>query len=175
MEDKKIKRTSSAAARRNNKISKSRTMACLKISHVPRQFQEEQIKMYFGQFGTVHGVYIPKSKKTLRPKNMAFVLVRKEIAEIIASTVHNVLNFNKIMQCEVLDHFFPSWFRRTPQTVTTVEKEKLFRARTAIKGSKKVTKRRLKDLNSRILALKKANPKFELALPSEDSPTKSAS
>nr|CDS29544.1 mki67 interacting nucleolar phosphoprotein [Hymenolepis microstoma] len=175
MEDKKIKRVSNGAARRNNKVSKSRTVACLKITHLPKQFQEEQIKMYFSQFGTVLGVYVPKSKKTLRPKSIAFVLVKKEIAEIIASTVHNVLNFNKIMQCEVLDHFFPSWFRRTPQTVTTVEKEKLLRARTAVKGSKEVPKRRMKDLNSRILALKKANPKYELALASEDGPSKSSS
>ncbi|VDL60679.1 unnamed protein product [Hymenolepis diminuta] len=175
MEDKMTKRAPRRPVGRNNKLSKSRTVACLKISHIPKQFQEEEIRKYFGQFGTVLGVYIPKSKKTLNPKDRAFVLVNKEIAEIIASTVHNVLNFNKLMQCEVLDQFFPSWFKRTPQTVSTVEKEKRFRARTAIKASKKTSKQRMKDLDSRLSALKKVNPRFELAMPSEEKPTTSSS
>ncbi|KAM7532702.1 hypothetical protein Aperf_G00000130474 [Anoplocephala perfoliata] len=168
MGNKNVNRAPKQAAARNNRLTKSRTVACLKISHIPRHFQEEQIRTYFSQFGTVLGVYVPRSKKTLRAKDRAFILVKKEIAEIIASTVHNVLNFNKIMQCKVLDRYYPSWFRRTPQTVSNVKKDKRRLARSAVKSSKNAPKRRMKDLKSRLNAIKKAVPGFEFAMAPEN-------
>lgn len=173
--------------------------SALKISHLPKHFEEEQLREYFAQFGTVYGIYLPRSKKvlflwfnyiqTLNARDKAFILVNKEVAPIIASTLHNVLNFNKIMKCEsviyllgatlflccvvsirkcfflkgeVLESYYPSWFNRTPQTVSSVEKEKLRRCKSIVSPARNAPQRRVRNLYKRIAALKRLAPGFKL-------------
>ncbi|CAL8077316.1 unnamed protein product [Calicophoron daubneyi] len=90
--------------------------AVLKLSRLPPHFCEKEVFAYLRQFGKVEAVYMPRSKKTLKHKGYGFAKVEKDVAPIIASTVDGVLNFNKIMKCEVLSD--PKWgvFRRRPQT-----------------------------------------------------------
>ncbi|VDK22763.1 unnamed protein product [Taenia asiatica] len=144
------------------KPKKSKEYSVLKIFHLPKHFEEEELREYFTQFGTVYGIYLPRSKKTLNARDKAFILVDKAIAPIIASTVHNVLNFNRIMKCEVLESYYPSWFERAPQTVTSVDKEKLRRAKSAVNPSKSASQRRMKSLRKRVAALRKLAPGFQL-------------
>ncbi|KAH9281128.1 putative RNA-binding protein [Echinococcus granulosus] len=98
MNAKSSKHTSGKKVQGSN-LRKSKIYSALKISHLPKHFEEEQLRKYFSQFGPVYGIYLPRSKKTLNARDKAFILVDKEIAPIIASTVHNVLNFNRIMKC----------------------------------------------------------------------------
>ncbi|CDS37289.1 expressed protein [Echinococcus multilocularis] len=152
-------------------LRKSKIYSALKISHLPKHFEEEQLRKYFSQFGPVYGIYLPRSKKTLNARDKAFILVDKEIAPIIASTVHNVLNFNRIMKCVVLESYYPSWFNRTPQRLSSVDKEKLRRARSVVKPAKNTSKRRMKSLRNRVAALKKLAPGFQLNMASDSRPT----
>ncbi|KAL5107538.1 hypothetical protein TcWFU_003291 [Taenia crassiceps] len=131
------------------------------VSHLPRHFEEDQLRKYFAQFGTVHGIYLPRSKK--------------EIAPIIASTVHNVLNFNRIMKCEVLERYYPSWFHRTPSTTSSVEKEKLRRVRSVLNPAENASERRVKSLRSRIAALKRLAPGFRLNMLNGSHPASTSS
>ncbi|VDM15642.1 unnamed protein product [Hydatigera taeniaeformis] len=156
--------SSRVSVRKNSgvRLRKSDIYSALKISHLPKHFEEKQLREYFAQFGTVYGVHLPRSRKTLNAKDQAFILVDKEIASIIASTVHNVLNFNKIMKCQILDTYYPRWFRRTPPPVSTVELEKRRRLKSTVKQTRDASKRRMKNLRNRVAALKKLAPAFQL-------------
>uniref|UniRef100_A0A0X3PAF2 MKI67 FHA domain-interacting nucleolar phosphoprotein-like n=1 Tax=Schistocephalus solidus TaxID=70667 RepID=A0A0X3PAF2_SCHSO len=154
--------------RRSARISSPR-FACLRVSHLPKHFEETELKKYFGQFGPVHGVYVPRSIKSLRPKGLALVLVNKEAASIIATTVHNVLNFNRIMKCEIVDSYDPLIFTRKSRQVTNAMKEKRRRLKDAVKSSSKTARgktapgahRRISSFRNRIAALKKKLPNYE--------------
>ncbi|OON15594.1 hypothetical protein X801_08598 [Opisthorchis viverrini] len=75
--------------------------AVLRLSRLPQYFGEKEVLEYLSQFGKVDAVYMPKSKKTLRHQGYAFVKISKELAPIVVSTLDSVLNFNKLMKCEL--------------------------------------------------------------------------
>lgn len=59
---------SKQSSRRNSSranLRSSNMYSALKISHLPKHFEEEQLREYFAQFGTVYGIYLPRSKKVL--------------------------------------------------------------------------------------------------------------
>uniref|UniRef100_A0A5K3F2J2 RRM domain-containing protein n=1 Tax=Mesocestoides corti TaxID=53468 RepID=A0A5K3F2J2_MESCO len=150
---------------------KEKRFAALKVSHLPKHFEESQLKKYFQQFGLVHSIFLPRSRKTLKPKDLAFILVEKEAAPIIAKTVHNVLNFNRIMKCEVIEDYDARMFNQTPRTVSTTELEKNRRANSAIKASSRASRRRTKNVQGRIAALKRLTPGFRFQTTITEAPT----
>ncbi|KAF7255275.1 hypothetical protein EG68_07569 [Paragonimus skrjabini miyazakii] len=95
-------------------MSQAGDFVVLRLSRLPSHFGENEICGYLRQFGKVGGIYMPRSKKTLKRRGYAFVKVPKEIAPIIMSTLDGVLNFNKIMECKIVSN--PRWnaFRRRP-------------------------------------------------------------
>ncbi|KAL5969808.1 hypothetical protein TSMEX_002421 [Taenia solium] len=111
------------------KLEKSKKYSVLKIFHLPKHFEEEQLRKYFTQFGTVYG--------------------------------------------EVLESYYPSWFKRAPQTVPSVDKEKLRRAKSAVNPSKSASQRRMKSLRNRVAALKKLVPGFQLNMSNGSHPSPS--
>lgn len=53
------------------------------VKSLPHGFYEKQLEGYFGQFGKVTGVYVPKSRKTGRAKGYGFVeFLHPEVAEV---------------------------------------------------------------------------------------------
>ncbi|KAA3670767.1 uncharacterized protein DEA37_0006373, partial [Paragonimus westermani] len=68
-------------------MSKPCDSVVLRLSRLPCDFGEREISGYLRQFGKVGGIYMPKSKKTLKRRGYAFVKVPKEIAPIIISTL----------------------------------------------------------------------------------------
>ncbi|CAH8631870.1 unnamed protein product [Heterobilharzia americana] len=156
-------------------------LAVLRISRLPKYFEPAELRKYLEQFGKVYELYIPKSRKTCRWKDHAFVRMSKEVAPLVASTLNNLLEFNKIIKCEVLANnkrlFRTNRYSRTStqavadeqQTVATIKRVTALNARkplnipkySARKSLPVAVRRRARNLQKRIGAIKKVNPNFK--------------
>lgn len=66
------------------------------IGHLTKGFNEEELKKFFGQFGTVSKLRVARSKTTGRSKGYAFLqFTDKEVAEIAVKTMDKYLMFGK--------------------------------------------------------------------------------
>lgn len=69
------------------------------IKHLPHGFFENELREYFGQFGSVTRIRLARSPKTLRSKGYAFVEFRyPEVAEIAADAMNNYIMFKNIVK-----------------------------------------------------------------------------
>ncbi|CAH8625076.1 unnamed protein product [Dicrocoelium dendriticum] len=156
-------------------MPKYESCAVLRLSRIPIDFGEREIFAYMKQFGRVHAVHVPRSRKTLRSRGYAFVKVPQDIAPMIVSTLDGVLNFNKIMKCEIVPD--PNWsaFRRKPLMKSSRTKEikrqtAAALARTTHKSDKSPSdsattknpaqRRRTRNFEKRLKLLQQANPSF---------------
>ena len=74
------------------------------MGHLPWGFDRNVIKTFFNQFGDVLRVFVPKSKKTGRQKGYAFIEFEDiETARIVASTMHNKVVFDRLLDCQVIE------------------------------------------------------------------------
>ncbi|CAH8873129.1 unnamed protein product [Trichobilharzia szidati] len=156
-------------------------MVVLRINRLPKYFGPAELHKYLEQFGKVYDLYIPKSKKTNRYKDHAFVRMANDVAPFVASTLDNLLQFNKIMKCEILSDnkrlFRAKNYARIPphlaaeeqQTLATIKRVAALRTREELnvpKGSAKkplplAIRRRTRNLQKRLAAIKNVNPNFE--------------
>lgn len=66
------------------------------IGHLTKGFNEEELKKFFGQFGTVSKLRVARSKTSGRSKGYAFLqFTDKEVAEIAVKTMDKYLMFGK--------------------------------------------------------------------------------
>jgi nucleolar protein 15 len=73
------------------------------LGHLPHGFYEEQLKGYFGQYGTVLGVKVGRSRKTARSKGYAFVQFEyAEVAEKVAETMNGYMLASKVLTSHTL-------------------------------------------------------------------------
>ena len=66
------------------------------IGHLPKGFEEEELKKFFVQFGKINKLRVSRSKKTGRSRGYAFLEFQdKEVSEIAVSTMDNYMMFGK--------------------------------------------------------------------------------
>lgn len=71
------------------------------LGRIPHGFYEEQMKAYFGQFGTVSRLRLSRNKKTGASKHYAFIeFAEEEVAKIVAETMDNYLLYGHILKCK---------------------------------------------------------------------------
>jgi nucleolar protein 15 len=100
---KKEKTTATTANRMVRRFNKLRLKAETKdsrgivyVGHLPKGFNEEELKKFFGQFGTVDKMRVSRSKKTGRSKGYAFLEFEdKEVAKIAVGAMDKYLMFGK--------------------------------------------------------------------------------
>ena len=68
-------RKSRQLARRFNKlkVTDGKKKGVLYIGHLPKGFNETELKSFFAQFGAVSKLRVARSQKTARPKGYAFM------------------------------------------------------------------------------------------------------
>ncbi|CAH8635555.1 unnamed protein product [Schistosoma mattheei] len=155
-------------------------LVVLHITRLPKYFGPSELRKYIEQFGKVHELYIPKSKKTGKWKDSAFVRMSNEAAPLVASTLNNLLQFNKIIKCEVLADnkrlFRTSRYLRNStrasheenQTIATIKRVTALNARKGMdftnssvrKSLPQAVRRRKHNFQKRIAAIKKTNLNF---------------
>ena len=73
----------------------------LYLGRIPHGFYEEQMKKYFEQFGDVICLRLARNKKTGKSKHFGFIkFASKEVAEIVAETMHNYSLKGRLFQCK---------------------------------------------------------------------------
>lgn len=94
------------------------------IGHLPDGFEEEELRRFFLQFGTVKRAKLSRSKKTGRSRGFGFIEFEdKEVARIAANTMHGLILFSKQLVCQLAEnvhHFALMPCKRRP--IDTYEK-----------------------------------------------------
>jgi len=76
--------------------SQKANRAILYLGHLPKGFNEEQLKGFFAQYGQVTRLRVSRSPKTARSRGYAYVeFAEKDVAEIAAQSMHKYLMFGK--------------------------------------------------------------------------------
>jgi nucleolar protein 15 len=66
------------------------------IGHLPKGFEENELKKFFEQFGKINKMRVSRSKKTARTRGYAFVeFASKDVAKIAVQTMNGYMLFHK--------------------------------------------------------------------------------
>ncbi|KAK7251993.1 hypothetical protein RIF29_35651 [Crotalaria pallida] len=120
----------------------------LYVGRIPHGFYEDEMRGYFGQFGTIKRLRIARNKKTGRTKHYGFIEFESpEVAKIVAETMHNYLLFEHLLQVHLIppEHVHPRlWrgfnYRYKPVDTVQIERERLDKERTLEEHNKLVEK-----------------------------------
>ncbi|KAJ1975192.1 nucleolar protein [Dimargaris xerosporica] len=123
------------------------------IGRIPHGFYEDEMRKYFGQFGRVTRLVISRNKTTGKSRHYGFVeFAHKEVAQVVAQTMHNYLLSGRLLQCVVVppEKVHPQLFRDAgrkirPVNRALVEKSKHLNPRTAQKIAKAQERMERKD------------------------------
>lgn len=73
------------------------------VGRVPHGFYENEMKAYFGQFGTILNLRLSRNPKTGKSKHYAFIQFENSgVAEIVAKTMDNYLMFGHILKVKFI-------------------------------------------------------------------------
>ena len=66
------------------------------IGHLPKGFEEGELRKFFEQFGKINKLRVSRSKKTGRTRGYAFIeFASKDVAQIAVQTMHGYMLFHK--------------------------------------------------------------------------------
>ncbi|KAI8055152.1 hypothetical protein BDF22DRAFT_675676 [Syncephalis plumigaleata] len=79
------------------------TTGVVYVGRIPHGFYEDEMRGYFGQFGTVSRLRLSRNKKTGRSKHYAFIeFSDADVADVVAETMNNYLLFGRMLKCQVV-------------------------------------------------------------------------
>ena len=77
-------------------MTKGSDRGILYVGHLPKGFNETELKNFFQQFGQVTKLRVSRSKKTARSRGYAFLeFAEKKVAEIASKAMNNYLLFGR--------------------------------------------------------------------------------
>lgn len=98
------------------------------IGHLPKGFEEEELKKFFTQFGEVSKLRVSRSKKTGRSKGYAFLeFLDKEIATIAVQTMNGYLMFGRKIECHLVESPHKDTFKHGNREWNYVPNQLIFR------------------------------------------------
>ena len=108
--EKKIKKTASEMrvrrlSRRFHKlkVKSGKGRSVLYVGHLPKGFNETELKNFFTQFGEVTKLRVSRSVKTARSRGYAFLeFAEKKVATIAAGSMHNYMIFGRQLDVHVM-------------------------------------------------------------------------
>ncbi|KAI9291840.1 RNA-binding domain-containing protein [Neoconidiobolus thromboides FSU 785] len=83
------------------------------LGHIPKGFEEKEIKGYFSQFGTITNLRMSRNKKTGKSRHYAFIEYKfREVAEVVVETMDNYLLSGRLLRCKLVpkEKVHPSLF-----------------------------------------------------------------
>lgn len=80
------------------------TRGVLYVGHLPKGFNETELKNFFQQFGQVTKLRVSRSKKTARSRGYAFLeFAERKVAEIAAKAMNNYLLFGRQLDVHIME------------------------------------------------------------------------
>eukprot|EP01103_Thecamoeba_quadrilineata_P003347 TRINITY_DN13138_c0_g1_i1.p1 TRINITY_DN13138_c0_g1~~TRINITY_DN13138_c0_g1_i1.p1 ORF type:complete len:224 (+),score=52.01 TRINITY_DN13138_c0_g1_i1:53-724(+) len=126
------------------------------VGHLPRGFNEQQIKAFFKQFGPVEKVEVARNRKTGAVRQFAFVKFDdKAVAAAAVESMNGYLMFHKKLVCRhipvarVKDSWFHNHIRKeqpNPNIALNIKKHKQNSSKKALSKALKREKDRKKKL-----------------------------
>lgn len=138
-------RAKNRAKKAKKKAGPGPTPTVVYIGHIPFGFFEKEMKGFFGQFGKVNRLRLSRSKKTTNSRGFGFIeFEHKEVAQIVADTMHNYLLYGRLLQCHIVaaDKVHPDTFKNCDRRMKRVPRAKIAALKHNVRGSdaEKVTK-----------------------------------
>jgi nucleolar protein 15 len=99
-------RKSRQLARRFNKlkVTDSKKKGIIYIGHLPKGFNETELKSFFTQFGVVSKLRVSRSPKTARPKGYAFLyFADPAVAAVAAKAMDKYMMFGRQLDVHVME------------------------------------------------------------------------
>jgi len=73
------------------------------LGHIPHGFYEEQMRGFFGQFGTITRLRLSRSKKTGRSRHYAFIQFEEpRVAEVVVDTMNGYILEGRHLVCRMV-------------------------------------------------------------------------
>ena len=86
------------------KVTKDSSRGILYVGHLPKGFNETELKNFFQQFGQVTKLRVSRSVKTARSRGYAFLeFAEKKVAEIAARAMNNYLLFGRQLDVHIME------------------------------------------------------------------------
>jgi len=117
---------------------KQKAVMC--VRHLANEFQEKELKGYFGQFGKINRLRLARSRKTGNSRGYAFIeFDDQKDAKIAAKTMDKYLMHEKIMRCDIIpkekvhadifkgcnqEYFFGALYRKNRRVYNQAKTEK---------------------------------------------------
>jgi len=74
------------------------------VGHLPKGFNEEELKGYFTQYGKVTRLRLSRSKLTARPKGYGYIeFDDKETAQVASAAMNGYMMFGKKIDAHMVD------------------------------------------------------------------------
>ena len=86
------------------KVTKDSGRAVLYVGHLPKGFNEAELKQFFQQFGQVTKLRVSRSVKTARSRGYAFLeFAERKVAETAAKAMDQYMIFGRLLDVHVMD------------------------------------------------------------------------
>jgi nucleolar protein 15 len=98
------------------------------IGHLPRGFEESELRKYFAQFGEVSKLRVSRSKKTGRSKGYAFLEFNdRTVAQTASGIMNGYLMFGKKVECHMVENAHKDTFKHGNRDWNFVPNQLIFR------------------------------------------------
>lgn len=94
------------------KVTNANKEGILHIGHLPKGFNEDELKKFFSQFGDIKKLRVARSSKTARSKGFAFLqFAEPKVADIAAKSMHKYMIFGRTLQVTQVEEPHPEMFK----------------------------------------------------------------
>lgn len=117
-------------ARRFNKlkVTDNKKKGVLYIGHLPKGFNEDELKKFFSQFGEITKLRVARSKDTARPKGYAFLqFAESKVAEVAAKAMDKYMMFGRQLEVHTMENVHQETFKHGNRDWKFVPKQLMFR------------------------------------------------
>lgn len=123
--------------------------AVLYVGHLPKGFNEKELKDFFGQFGNITKIRVSRSKKTARSRGYAYLEVKgdtpgegKKIAEIAAKAMNKYMIFDRALDVKVVEETHRDLFKHGNREWKFVPTQAMFRSKKNSEAEEKTPEQR---------------------------------
>ena len=102
----------------------------LYIGHLPKGFNESELKQFFSQFGEVTKLRVSRSVKTARSRGYAFVeFAERKTASIAAKAMNKYMIFGRTLDVQLMDEPHAETFKHGNRDWKFVPTQEIFRSK----------------------------------------------
>ena len=111
------------------KVTDANKQGILYIGHLPKGMNEDQLRKFFEQFGSIKKLRVARSPKTARPKGFAFLQFEEgeKVAQIAAKAMNNYIIFGRTLQVQLVQDAHPDMFKHANKDWKFVPKQLMHR------------------------------------------------